>query len=106
MLLKELVEKIQSLDGFSEKDKKACLNLITHLNKAQLQELASLVFWYEEQEKNLHRQEKGILNKVKMLFTKMNRYAAKMGGKLYFKQMEEQETKKNLRDLDALLNQL
>lgn len=106
MLLKELVEKIQSLDGFSKKDKQACLNLVTRLNKTQLQELASLIVWYEEQEKNLHRQEEGILNKVKILFTKMNRYAAKMGKKFYFKHMEQQETAENLKNLDQLLNQL
>ena len=64
------------------------------------------MIWFEEQKKNLYCEEKGILDKVKMLFTKMNLYAAKMGRKLHFKHMEEEETQKDLKGLDQLLNQL
>lgn len=106
MLLKDLLEKVRSLESFSEKEKNKLLRVMTRLSVSQLQELASLILWYEEQEKHLQKEETGILHKIKTLFIKMNQYAAKNGITLSFKRREEKEKTEDLKTLNRLLDQL
>jgi hypothetical protein len=106
MIVAELTEKVEITEILSDEQKDQWLNLLPHMNAAQLRGLAQLLLWAEDQDHDLAYEGDEVVYRVTAMFTSMNKTAVIRAKKEYFRDMETEQRSQDEEDTIELLRQL
>jgi len=106
MKVKELLKMIEIVGFLSDDDKKYWSEAIPGMSKAQLEKLASVLSWAQDQKENATEMNKNAASVMVQIFEKMNDFACKKAKKSLLVYSEREEKKGEAAEQERILKEL